>query len=251
MPRKARKKSRTGIYHIIMRGINQQTIFEDDEDKYKFLDTIKKYKQVCEFELYSYCLMDNHIHLLVKETIEPISKTIMRISSSYVIWYNYKYERCGHLFQERFKSEVVEDGKYFLTVIRYIHQNPLKAGLAKNVWNSKWTSIREYVHKEHIVDIDRALCMISSDRKIALKRFKRFMQEQNDDRCLEYEIKTSDSEVRNYLCSLGVTNSSMLQQMDRETRDSIVAKLKKLEGVTLRQLSRVTGISKSVIGRIH
>lgn len=251
MPRKARKKSRSGIYHIIMRGINKQTIFEDDEDKHRFLDTIKKYKKICEFELYSYCLMDNHVHLLVKETKETISKTIMRISSSYVIWYNFKYERCGHLFQERYKSEVVEDGIYFLTVLRYIHQNPVKAGLAKTVWDSKWTSIREYVQRVHIVDIDRVLNIFSSERKVALKRFELFMQEHNDDRCLEYEVRRLDSEVRNYLRSLGIPNSSMLQQMDRETRDRIVAKLKELDGVTLRQLSRITGISKSVIGRIR
>nr|WP_311774044.1 transposase [Metabacillus sp. KUDC1714] len=121
----------------MLRGINRQTIFEDDEDKIKFLVTLKKYKEISKFQLYSYCLMDNHIHLLLKESGETISESIKRISSSYVYWYNNKYERCGLLFQERFKSENVENILYFLTVLRYIHQNPLKAGLAKTVFDSK------------------------------------------------------------------------------------------------------------------
>ncbi|KUP04420.1 transposase [Bacillus coahuilensis p1.1.43] len=250
MPRKARKKSRTGIYHVMIRGINQQMIFEEDEDKYAFLRTLERYKIVSRFELYSYCLMDNHVHLLIKEAEEPISKVIMRLSSSFVYWYNSKYDRCGHLFQERFKSEVVEDPRYFLTVLRYIHQNPLKAGLSTSVWESKWTSIREYIQEVNIVDINRGLGMFSEDRAVAMDQFKIFMQEDNEDQCLEYIVKRSDSEVIEYLKILGVT-SSELQQMNQKERNSILLKLRELEGVTIRQLSRVTGISKSVIDRIH
>lgn len=88
--------------------------------------------------------MDNHIHLLIREGDEPIGRLIKRISSSYVYWYNAKYVRCGHLFQERFKSEIVELKRSFLTVLRYIHQNPVKAGLATNVFEAGWTSINVY-----------------------------------------------------------------------------------------------------------
>ncbi|MFA9560652.1 transposase [Evansella sp. AB-rgal1] len=155
MPRIARKKSSNGVYHIMLRGINRQTIFEDDEDKAKFLETLAKYKIKSCFELYSYCLMDNHVHLLLKEIEEPLATIIKRISSSYVYWYNRKYRRCGHLFQDRYKSENVESDSYFITALRYIHQNPLKAGLVKSIWDSESTSIREYLHKGHLIDIDR------------------------------------------------------------------------------------------------
>ncbi|MFC4024421.1 transposase [Oceanobacillus longus] len=126
MPRKPRRKSRNGIYHVMLRGINRQTIFEDDNDRIRLLETIKRFKDISKFRIFCYCLMDNHIHLLLKETEEPVSKAIQRISASYVYWYNDKYERSGHLFQERFKSENVETITYFLTVLRYIHQNPVK-----------------------------------------------------------------------------------------------------------------------------
>ncbi len=80
MPRSPRRKSSNGIYHIMLRGINKQTIFENDEDKLRLLETIKRYKDISDFKIYCYCLMDNHIHLLVKETDETISKAIQRIS---------------------------------------------------------------------------------------------------------------------------------------------------------------------------
>jgi len=127
MPRYARKKSDIGIFHIMLRGINKQTIFEDDEDRRRFMETIERFKAVSKYEIYGYCLMSNHVHLLLKETEEAISTAIKRICSSYVYWYNWKYERCGHLFQERYKSEIVENDAHVLTVLRYIHQNPVKA----------------------------------------------------------------------------------------------------------------------------
>ena len=252
MPREARKKSNTGIYHIMLRGINKQSIFEDDEDRLKFLETLKKYKAISMYTIYSYCLMDNHIHLLMKESEESISEAVKRISASYVYWYNMKYERCGHLFQERFKSENVENPTYFLTVLRYIHQNPIKAGLAKNIFECKWTSINEYIKKVKIVDIDRGLNLFSSDRRKAIQWFVEFMNESNEDQCLDDHVKVrmSDKQVREYLYKLGITNISKLQQMEKEERDSLLARMKGLNGVTIRQLSRITGISKSVIHRV-
>ena len=126
MPRQARKRSEIGIYHVIIRGINKQNIFEDEEDRQKFIEKLGYYKTTSGYMVYGYCLMDNHIHLLLGEGKEIIGKAIQRISSSYVRWYNQKYDRCGHLFQERFKSETVQDEAYFLTVLRYIHKIRLK-----------------------------------------------------------------------------------------------------------------------------
>ncbi|MGM0904034.1 MAG: transposase [Bacillota bacterium] len=252
MPRVARAKSCTGIYHVMLRGINKQTIFEEDEDKRKFLETLKKYKEISKFDLYAYCLMDNHIHLLIREKEESISISIKRISSSYVYWYNTKYERCGHLFQDRFKSEKIETKFSFLRVLRYIHQNPLKAGLAKTVFDSEWTSIQEYLGKAHFITIDTGLSHFHEDRKIALKQFTVYMAEENDERFLEDRArpKISDSQVQDYLRTRGYMEKNKLQQMEKEERDAILASLKELKGVSIRQIARITGISKSVIDRV-
>jgi REP element-mobilizing transposase RayT len=100
MPRTGRNKSKTKIYHLILRGINKQTIFEDDEDRIKLIQTIQECKYRSSLELYAYCLMSNHIHLLLKEGKEDLGITMRRLGAMYVYWYNWKYDRCGHLFQD-------------------------------------------------------------------------------------------------------------------------------------------------------
>jgi len=98
----------------------------------KFLDIVKKYKDESGMRVYAWCLMNNHVHLLVREVDEDLSATMKRIGVSYASYYNWKYLTTGHLFQDRFRSESVESKRYFLTVIRYIHQNPVKAGITSN-----------------------------------------------------------------------------------------------------------------------
>ena len=142
MPRRARIESGTGIFHVMMRGINHQNIFEDEEDCWQFINTLDRmrvryddYGKPCGTNCiyYAYCLMGNHFHLLIREREDSIGMAIKRIASSYVYYYNHKYSRDGYLFRERFKSEPVNDMIYFVTLLRYIHQNPLKAGMVSEV----------------------------------------------------------------------------------------------------------------------
>ena len=251
MPRQARERSQSKIYHLILRGINKQNIFEDDEDKQRFLEVIGYYKAISNYELYGYCLMDNHVHLLMREAEESISKIVKRISSSYVYWYNQKYNRCGHLFQERFKSEAVETDEYFLMVLRYIHQNPIKAGITKDVGIYLWSSYSEYMGIPILANIEFALGVFSKDRIKAAKLFQGFMGKKNNDQCLEYEekVKISDKEVIQYLEQLGTANISELQKFEKGRRDEMLRKIKKIEGVTIRQIARITGIPKSIVDR--
>lgn len=143
MPRTAREESKTGVYHVILRGINQQNIFEDDEDKNKFLWIIREVKELCGFSVFAYCLMNNHVHLLIRVGNQPLGQIFKRIEGKYVYWFNNKYQRSGHLFQDRFKSEPVEDDEYLLTAICYIHYNPLRAGLSENLYY-KYSSFSDY-----------------------------------------------------------------------------------------------------------
>jgi putative transposase len=162
-----------------------------------------------------------------------------------------KYDRCGHLFQDRFKSEVVETRAYFFTVLRYIHQNPLKAGITDNVLDSKWTSIGEYLYQPTVVDTRFVLSLLSKDRETAVQLIARYMNEKNDDLCMEdmAKVRLSDNDVNEYLRTIGITSNSMLQQMSRGERDTVIAMLMKLNGTSVRQISRITGFSKSVVQR--
>jgi len=175
-----------------------------------------------------------------------------RISSSYLYWLNQKYERCGHLFQERFKSEAVETEEYFLVVLRYIHQNPLKAGITKNISKYLWSSYQGYIGNSGNIDIDLALDIFSNDRTKAVELFKDYNNENNSDKCLDYteKVAVSDKAVMDYLREMGITSISQLQQQNKEQRDEVIRKAKKIEGITIRQLARITGVSKSVIDRL-
>jgi len=160
-----------------MRGINRQNIFEDDEDYIKFLQTFEQYKEQCGYEIYAYCLMGNHIHLLLKIGHETLGQIMRRICRNYVYWYNNKYQRVVSLFQDRFKSEPVEDDTYLLTVQRYIHQNSLKANIVKVIEAYKWSSYREYTSEAKLGDINYILGILNTDREKAIKNFIKYNSE--------------------------------------------------------------------------
>jgi len=251
MPRRARKQSPTGIYHVIMRGINRQSIFEDEEDRLKLIEKFSKYRELSGYRLFAYCLMDNHIHVLIQEQKEPIGIVMKRISSSYVFWFNNKYERCGHLFQERFKSEVVDTDRYFLTVLRYIHQNPLKAKIAEDISNYRWSSYGEYMGSGHIVDKEYVLKMFANSADEALERFDEFQRKGNDDNCLEVEDlrPISDERLKETIKKQFGLDAIRIANEEKAKQEPILRELKHLEGVSLRQIARITGVPQTRVWR--
>ncbi len=251
MPRQARRKSETGIYHIMIRGINRQTIFEDDEDCERFLQALQSYKEKCGYQIYAYCFMGNHFHLLLKECAEPLEQIMRRICGSYVYWYNRKYERVGNLFQDRFKSEPIEDDAYLLTAVRYIHQNPLKAGIVNDISKYKWSSYNNYVKTEGLTDTEFVLSLFNEDTKTAAGLFKEYMNESQEDICLEMEEnhRVTDQDARAMINkTYGLTSSQAIQSLEAKKRDAILRSLKE-NGLSIRQIERLTGINRGVILR--
>ena len=245
MARQARKKSNSGIYHIILRGINRQQIFEDGEDYSKFLRILEECKAISKFEIFAYCLMNNHIHLLLKEVKEPIEQVMKRITTRFVYWYNIKYQRSGHLFQDRFKSEPVESDEYFLTVIRYIHQNPIKAGICKNPHDYTFSSYGEFFKMQTFVDCGFVFGMIDKDD------FIKFNIENTFEQCLDVEektiIKVTDEKARKIIEKYSrCKNVSEFQALDVRTRDKCLKKLRE-SGLSIRQISRLTGVSFNIV----
>ena len=249
MPRGARERSRTGIYHVMLRGINRQTIFEDREDADKFLYTVQDVKETSGFDLYAYCLMTNHIHLLVKEGKEDFGQTMKRIGGKYVYWYNMKYERSGNLFQGRFKSEVVEDDEYLLMAMRYIHQNPVAAGMVKDPGNYPWSSYNDYLKDSKRIDSRFVLEQMSQDKEKAKEAFIKFHKDYPNHSFLDMEEKKglSDDEASALIQSIcKVQSTKELQTKDKKVRNRMLASLGN-KGISDRQLSRLTGISRAVI----
>ena len=249
MPRAKREKSSTGIYHIIFRGINRQRIFEDEQDYQRFLQILEDVKKKSEYEIYGYCLMSNHVHLLMKEGMEELGRTFKRIGACYVYYYNWKYKRRGHLFQDRYKSEVVEDTGYFLSVLRYIHHNPVKAKIVKNLEDYPWSSYKEYLKTSRICRTDYGFSLFHVEPKQAKKLLIDFHKEINDDRCMEYDTKVrwQDHEVVEYLLrEYNMERPKELYTMERGVMNKIFHQCKK-EGMSIRQLERITGVSFTLI----
>lgn len=145
------------IFHLLNRGILRQVLFHDDEDYSYFLQILRRYKQKASFLVYHWCLMPNHYHL-VAEFPQPslISKIIGACQQIYALYYHRKYQTAGRLFQNRFKSQAIEKGRYFIASGRYVELNPVRAKLAERAWDWKWSSARFYVSGEDddLVSID-------------------------------------------------------------------------------------------------
>ncbi|MBE6788051.1 MAG: transposase [Ruminococcaceae bacterium] len=245
MPRQARKRAESGIYHVMLRGIDRQTIFEDSEDYDYFMGIMQQCRQECGFKLYAYCLMNNHIHILLKAQEEGLETIFKRIGGRYVYYYNVKYRRVGHLFQDRFKSEPVEDDTYFLTVLRYIHQNPVKAKLCKKIEDYPYSSYTEYLYKSTEVDTDFVLSILSKEEYV------RYNNEPNNDKCLEIATTTrqavTDQQARDIIKKYAHCQTVVeFQSLDDKKKEQYIKKIYE-KGVSIRQASRLTGVSKGSV----
>ncbi|HHX87295.1 MAG TPA: transposase, partial [Firmicutes bacterium] len=146
MSRQARAQSSTGYYHVMMRGNNKENIFLKDNHKRYFLDCLKEQHEEGLIDIAAYCIMDNHAHIVAKsEPLINLSKAAKKINTKYAMGYNYRHDRTGHVFQSRYKSEIIYDDPYLLNVIRYVHINPIKAGVVREPGNYRWSSFNDYI----------------------------------------------------------------------------------------------------------
>lgn len=239
--RKRRQYIETGFYHIIIRGVNKQNIFNDDQDKMTYLSLLKKYSAKLDIKIHAFCLMENHVHLLLEDKNKNISLFMQCSSSTYAKYYNRKYDRIGHLFQERFKSEIIKDLKYFKTVLRYIIQNPEKANMC-NASSFPWSSIKLYFHtssEKSIISPDLVKSLFKDE-----KSFVEFITQNNDDICMETDLRPSEKAayfIERIKRILKTDNPIIPPDLPRPT---LLEKLHLLRnaGISIRTISRITGI---------
>lgn len=254
MPRMSREKSYTKIYHIMIRGINKEKIFLDKEDNYKFKKDLKLAKERYQFELYAYCIMPNHVHLVIKDCKNCLENIMKSINIRYSAYFNKKYERVGHLFQNRFLSKKVETDRYLMTLHRYIHQNPEKANIARTD-EYKWSSYKDYIYHNGLTDTEFILSMFSSNKWYALEAFKKYNLEhyiEKENEVLEYEFKArlSDAELIKIIQDkFGMTVIEDINKYNNEYRNELLKKIKIINGTSLAQIGRVLGINRKIVER--
>jgi putative transposase len=159
MARPYRLQGEGYLYHITSRGDDRKRIYVSEYDYEKFLEYLLKAKEKYNFFIYAYCLMSNHYHLLIETKLSNLSRIMQYINTSYSVYYNKKRNRSGHVFQGRYKSMIIDGDSYFLELTRYIHLNPVRAGMSETPEVYKWSSFRGYMSKKRDGFIDRQKIM--------------------------------------------------------------------------------------------
>lgn len=173
MKYRGRKESFTGLYHVVVKGINKEQIFIQQREKVYFKKIILEFRDKYQIEIFSYCIMSNHAHFLIRAEINNLSSFMARILAKYAMYYNFKHNRNGHVFQNRFNSECVENEEYFWNCIRYIHMNPVKAGIVKMPVRYKYSSMGEYQTGYSIFTCENAMKMYK-DHFVDYSEFEKF-----------------------------------------------------------------------------
>lgn len=201
MARKARVETEGGLYYVIARGNDRQDIFHSGEDYLKFLSFLGKQKESLHFYIYAYCLMTNHVHLLIERREERVGRIMQRVLTGYSQYYNRRYRRVGHVFQGRHKAILCQSDPYLAKLIRYIHLNPVRAKMVTTAEEYPYSSQRSYLGMETagVVDVDPVLRRFGPIKEVARKRFAEFVRAGAG---LEYENEFGSAEGSLVLGSL-------------------------------------------------
>src|SRR5437870_3244227 len=177
MARKPRVEVEGGLYHVITRGNNRRVIFDCPDDYHKFLSLLAVQKSRLPFFLYAYCLMSNHVHLLIERQTDSISRIMHRVLTGYSQYYNRRYRRSGHLLQGRHKAILCQTDQYLSELVRYIHLNPVRAKIVRKPENYQYSSHRCYTGEEAngLVDVDPVLRHFGGKKKLAREMYRQFV----------------------------------------------------------------------------
>lgn len=234
MPRKPREKSSEAIYHIICRSISETLLFRDDEDKDYYLKLLKVCSSKYKCCIYAYCLMDNHLHIHLDPRGYDVSSFMHSLNTSYVIYFNKKYSRHGHLFQERFHSEIVGSDRYNLALSAYIHNNPKDiVGYKGREEEYKYSSYGIYLRirkDEHrLIDMSFVRSLFGIKNKyMFVRRYKEFVSKTD----IDNSVDQNDSCENNDLVASASTNGRRIiarGRVPKKVIDYIASRLKNTE----------------------
>jgi REP element-mobilizing transposase RayT len=230
MARKPRIYYEGALYHVIVRGNNRAYIFKSEENKEEYKKIVSKYKKRYRFKLYAYCIMDNHAHLLIEVGDIPLSKIMQGIQQVFTQHYNRKNGTTGHVFEQRFKSYLCDRDVYLLSLIRYIHQNPIRSKLTSDI-NYQWSSHREYMENPVLADVDFPLTLFSGKKNKAIKRYLSFVGEleSKDIQSMNIEEETPEA-LKN------------VEEKHKITKDALIKIIEEVTGI---KMGKIKGNTKS------
>ena len=184
MARKSRIHYPSAVYHVILRGNAGNPVFFDDKDRYRFYLILQYAVEKFGCRIHALCLLDNHIHLVIQVDEIPLSRIMQNVSLRFTKWINYSQSRTGHLFQGRYKALLIDVETYLLELVRYVHLNPVRAGIVSTAAEYRWSSHRGYLGKELIpwLTSDFILSIFSQDADQARMGYESFVNDGVDER---------------------------------------------------------------------
>ena len=254
MPRQARLLSETGMYHVLFEGVNHGPLFEETEDYERFLARLTAATTELSLQVMAYCLMPHHVHLLVKEQSPgDITRVMRKTLTPYARWFNKQHARSGPLIANRYKSEGVAADDYLLAVLRHIHRNPVEAGITARIDGYPWSSYPSYTTGlSPLTDTDVVLGLFSPDRATALARFAEFHQDATPTASVRLfpQARPDDLQVRTVLATaFDGLEPAAIPELSRTRREAVIGYLRS-QGFSVRQIERVTGVSRGIVARI-
>lgn len=222
MPRISRNYSKTSYFHVITQGIDKRFIFNSKEDIQYYIKSIYILSKFENIKIISYCIMNNHAHLLLNvASIESLSKYMQRLNTKYAKYYNAKYDRVGYVFRDRYRSEGIYSEKQLYTCINYIYNNPVKAGICGHPSDYPYSNY-------HKVDIEKEQEYV-------------FLDVDNDE--------IAEEVVKKYLTERNLQLNELLKS--KSYLKELIILLKEKYGISLRKISEIININREKIRRIY
>lgn len=253
MPRNARKRDEKGIHHVVVQGKRLENIFGKETEKELYLETLLQYKAKTGVKLYAFCILDNHVHLVLQETKdESVSAFMRRVGVRFSYWYRQRYDlpTGERLFRGRYLSEPLRTEEAVLEVVRYIHKEPVKQGLVLNMEDYYWSSYRLYLNPGSF--IDRRLVL---DSLHFGGGYRAYMEGEETNVAVLEEVPLkygrTDEEVEALIQIRLIENGfSEWKQTSSDEKREILKKLRFEDEVSIQQLSRVAGVNRGYIQRL-
>lgn len=247
MPRLARNELEGKQFiHVMVQGINKETIFLTEREKLEYIKLLNQYKNEYHITIIAYCVMNNHVHVLVHvKDIEDLTKYMHKINTSYGIYFNKNRRRVGYVYRDRFKTQVINDEKHLYNCIIYIHNNPVKANICQNANEYRYSSYKEFLHKEN----EDFMVKIFKDRNQYIQSNKAenlidmsFIEDETDN---ERNIRST---IKKYLIN-NKTNRLEIK-IEHHLLEPIAKQLKTIYQLSNIKIAKYLGVSKYKIDKI-
>lgn len=256
MPRRAREQSPTDFYHIMIRGINKEKIFEKKNHKQFMIEILNQSVEELEVEIGAYCIMNNHMHLIIKGDLFDVTQLMKKINIRFAMRYNKNLDRVGHVFQDRYRSENIYNDNHLLQAISYVHNNPVKAGITKVILDYEWSSYSEYFTKTNLIISDTI-----KDLVFGIAGGIRALKEFHGKECnvifidTEEEVKRLKDKIFNRTISEfcqkeGIIDASQIKK-EPERIESLARVLLDQDAFTYREIGELLEVNKNYIYKVN